>query len=137
MTPTSVSSGAIEFIRALIEWAALGIEVLAVAVIAVAVIVVAVTGGPIRYLFDTSKQGAYENYKHQLGKALLLGLELLVAADVVRTVALEPTLNNVAVLALLVVVRTFLSWSLVVEIEGRWPWRGKESVEARVSRSDA
>jgi uncharacterized membrane protein len=121
----TASNGAAEIIRSIIEWAALGIEVLAVAVIAIAVVVVAVTGGPIRYLFDISKQGAYENYKHQLGKALLLGLELLVAADVVRTVALEPTLNNVAVLALLVVVRTFLSWSLVVEIEGRWPWRGR------------
>jgi len=67
--------------------------------------------------------GAYENYKHQLGKTLLLGLEFLVAADVVRTVALEPTLTNVAVLGLLVVIRTFLSWSLTVEIEGRWPWQ--------------
>jgi uncharacterized membrane protein len=54
---------------------------------------------------------------------LLLGLELLVAADVVRTVALEPTLNNVAILGLLVVVRTFLSWSMSVEVEGRWPWQ--------------
>ena len=54
----------------------------------------------------------YESYKHQLGKTLLLGLEFLVAADVVRTVALEPTLTNVAVLGLLVVIRTFLSWSL-------------------------
>ena len=58
---------------------------------------------------------------HQLGKTLLLGLELLVAGDVVRTVALEPTLNNVAVLGLLVVIRTFLSWSLAVEIEGTGP----------------
>ena len=66
---------------------------------------------------------AYESYKHQLGKTLLLGLEFLVAADVVRTVALEPTLTNVAVLGLLVVIRTFLSWSLTVEIEGRWPWQ--------------
>jgi uncharacterized membrane protein len=54
---------------------------------------------------------------------LLLGLEFLVAGDVVRTVALEPTLNSVAVLGLLVVVRTFLSWSLAVEIERRWPWQ--------------
>jgi uncharacterized membrane protein len=52
-------------------------------------------------------------------------LEFLVAADVVRTVALEPTLTNVAVLGLLVVIRTFLSWSLTVEIEGRWPWQAR------------
>jgi hypothetical protein len=56
-------------------------------------------------------------------KALLLGLEFLVAADIIRTVALEETLESVIVLGLLVLIRTFLSWALVVEIEGRWPWR--------------
>ena len=66
-------------------------------------------------------------YKHSLGKSLLLGLEILVAADVVRTVALEPTLENIAGLGVLVLVRTFLSWSLVVEMEGRWPWQPKET----------
>jgi uncharacterized membrane protein len=66
-----------------------------------------------------------ESYKHQLGKTLLLGLEFLVAGDVVRTVALEPTLTNVSLLGLLVVIRTFLSWSLTVEIEGRWPWQAQ------------
>ena len=60
----------------------------------------------------------------RLGRALLLGLELLVAADIIRTVALEPTLPNVMILAVLVVVRTFLSWSLIVEMEGHWPWKG-------------
>ena len=57
-------------------------------------------------------------------RALLLGLELLVAADIIRTVALDPTLPNVMILAVLVVVRTFLSWSLIVEMEGHWPWKG-------------
>lgn len=52
------------------------------------------------------------------------------AGDVVRTVALEPTLNNVAVLGLLVLIRTFLSWSLFVEIEGRWPWQAKAVTSA-------
>jgi uncharacterized membrane protein len=65
----------------------------------------------------------YREYKHMLGKGLLLGLEILVAADVIRTVALEPTIENIAALGLLVVVRTFLSWSLVVETESRWPWQ--------------
>ena len=71
----------------------------------------------------------YHRYKHSLGQSLLLGLEILVAADVVRTVALEPTLLNVAALGLLVVVRTFLSWSLVVEIEGLWPWQPRVRAE--------
>ena len=64
----------------------------------------------------------YQRYRDRLGRSLLLGLEILVAADVVRTVALEPTLINILGLGLLVVIRTFLSWSIVLEIEGRWPW---------------
>jgi uncharacterized membrane protein len=115
----------IETIHQGIEWVVLGIELLAVAVIVVAVFIVAVTRRTVRYLFQSDKQSLYEASKHQLSKALLLGLELMVAADVVRTVALEPTLTNVAVLGLLVVVRTLLSWSLLVEMEGHWPWRAK------------
>jgi uncharacterized membrane protein len=69
----------------------------------------------------------YREYKHTLGRALLLGLEILVAADVIRTVALEPSFENIAALGLLVLVRTFLSWSLVVEIENRWPWQPKHA----------
>jgi uncharacterized membrane protein len=105
----------------LIEWAALIIEMLGASVIVAGVIRIATTRGTVRYLLQLDKPGAYESYKHQLGKALLLGLELPVAGDVVRTVALEPTLNHVAVLGLLVVIRTFLGWSLAVEIEGCWP----------------
>ena len=112
-----------------IEVSALGIEVLAVAVI-----VIAIVHGTARYLIHIQQraEGAYEKYKVQLGKALLLGLEFLVAADIIRTVALEPTLQNVLILALLVVVRTFLSWSVVVEIEGHWPW----AAEPRAGEDD-
>jgi uncharacterized membrane protein len=77
----------------------------------------------------TKTEDAYERYKTQLGKGLLLGLEFLIAADVVRTVVLEPSLQNVMILGLLVVIRKFLSWSLVVEIEGAWPWRRTKSME--------
>ena len=69
----------------------------------------------------------YQVFRANLGRALLLGLEILVAADVVRTVALAPTLINVAALGLLVVVRTFLSWSIVLEIEARWPWQARST----------
>jgi len=55
-----------------------------------------------------------------------LGLEILVAADIIRTVVLEPTLANVLVLGLLVLIRTFLNWSLVLEIEERWPWQASQ-----------
>jgi uncharacterized membrane protein len=111
--------------REAIELAALSIEVLAVMII-----LIAIAHGTGRFLLQMQRhvEGAYQQYKAQLVKALLLGLEFLVAADIVRTVALEPTLHNVGILALLVVVRTFLSWSLVVEIEGRWPWTADEHV---------
>ena len=118
-------------IRAVIEWAALGIEVLAVAIIVASVIRVAVSRGTVRFLFHLDTPGAFETYKHQLAKPLLLALDFLVAGDVVRTIALEPTLNNVAVLGLLVVIRTFLSWSITVELEGHWPWRGKSQSESQ------
>jgi uncharacterized membrane protein len=65
----------------------------------------------------------YETYKIRIGRSLLLGLEVVVAADIVKTIAVEPTLMSLAVLAGLVLIRTFLSWTLVLEIEGRWPWK--------------
>jgi uncharacterized membrane protein len=117
----------VETIRAAIEWAALGIEVLGAVVIIAGVLRVAITKGTVRYLFKLDEPGAFGSYKHQMGRSLLLGLEFLVAGDVVRTVALEPTLLNVSVLGLLVLVRTFLSWSLAVEIEGHWPWQGQKA----------
>ena len=124
--PTDAFTGWIEFaIRA--------IEGLAVAIIALSVFAFT-----FRYLYfmlvrRVRSAAAFTQYKHSLGKALLLALELLVAADVVQTVILEFTLENVAALGVLVLVRTFLSWSLVVEIEGRWPWQptrgGEKGVE--------
>jgi uncharacterized membrane protein len=115
-------------VRSAIEWAALGIEILGAVVIVAGVLRVAITRGTVRFLFKLGEPGAYESYKHQMGRSLLLGLEFLVAGDVVRTVALEPTLVNVAVLGLLVLVRTFLSWTLTVEIESRWPWQARQGL---------
>lgn len=65
----------------------------------------------------------YRRFRQQLGQTILLGLELLVAGDIVRTVAAQPTLTSVAILAAIVLIRTFLSFSLEVEITGRWPWQ--------------
>ena len=112
-------------VREVIEWASLGIEILGASVIVAGVLRIAIMRGAVRYLFRLDEPGAYESYKHQMGRSLLLGLEFLVAGDVVRTVALEPTLTNVGVLGLLVLIRTFLGWSLAVEIEGRWPWQAR------------
>lgn len=106
----------------------------AIEVLAVVIIVVAVFFAAARFCYQLifkvgTSDYRYDEFKRMLGKTLLLGLEILVAADVIRTVALETTLNSVAVLGLLVLVRTFLSWSLVVEIEGRWPWQPKRESE--------
>ncbi len=68
---------------------------------------------------------AYRVYRQQVGKAILLGLEFLVAADIIRTVAVAPTFQGVGVLAVVVAVRTFLSFALDVELEGRWPWQSR------------
>jgi uncharacterized membrane protein len=113
----------------LVEAAALAIELLAIAIILIAIIV-----STWRYVSRQLQRGgrerdAYGDYREGLAKSLLIGLEVLVAADVVRTVALEPTLQSVALLGLLVIIRTFLSWSLVVELEGRWPWQAAKSAD--------
>jgi uncharacterized membrane protein len=115
----------VETIRAAIEWVALGIEIVGAVVIVASVIWLLITRGAVRFLFKLEEPGAYHSYKQQMGRSLLLGLDFLVAGDVVRTVALEPTLVNVSVLGLLVLVRAFLSWTLAVEIEGRWPWQAR------------
>jgi uncharacterized membrane protein len=69
--------------------------------------------------------GSYRLFRQDIGRAILLGLEVLVAADIIRTVAVTPTLTSVAVLAGIVIIRTFLSFSLEVELEGRFPWQSR------------
>jgi uncharacterized membrane protein len=66
---------------------------------------------------------SYEDLRRSLGRSILLGLEILVAADIIRTIAITPTFTSVGVLGLIVVVRTFLSFSLEAELDGQWPWR--------------
>jgi uncharacterized membrane protein len=109
-----------------VRWVALAIELLAVAVIAVSILI-----GTVDYVRDVraveQDPSIFRRFRARLGRGLLLGLEMLVAADVIRTIALEATLENVAVLGLLVLVRTFLAWSLEVEIEGRWPWQARRT----------
>jgi len=66
---------------------------------------------------------AFRGLRLYLGRSIILGLELLIAADIIHSVAIEPTFTSVGVLGLIVLVRTFLSWSLEVEINGEWPWQ--------------
>ena len=74
----------------------------------------------------TKKTNAYDSYRGQLGKAILLGLEIMVAGDIIGTVAVEPTFKTLGALALVVIIRTFLSFSLEVEIKGHWPWSSEK-----------
>jgi uncharacterized membrane protein len=67
---------------------------------------------------------SYADFRSGLGRSILLGLELLVGADIIRTVAVDPTYESLGLLGLIVLIRTFLSFSLEVEINGHWPWQG-------------
>lgn len=106
--------------RQWVELSSMGIEVLAVAII-----VGSIVFGSLRFVVHLSRRvsNSYRAYKELFGRSLLLALEFLVAADVIRTVLLDLTAKGIGILGALVLIRTFLSWSLVVEIEGHWPWQ--------------
>jgi uncharacterized membrane protein len=103
----------------------------------VAIIATGMVWGGIRFLWSVANgqaNEAYTKYRVHLVRTLLLGLEVLVAADVIRTVAVSPTLTSVSVLAAIVAIRTFLSWSLILEMEGKWPWqRGAVKTNTEIS----
>jgi len=125
-TLTPARDAPLEGILSWVQYAATGMELLAVAIIVV-VILFATVAYLLKIMARQADNTTYTDFRHSVGRALLLGLEILVAADIIRTVVLEPTLNNVLVLGLLVLIRTFLSWSLVLEIEERWPWQPSRS----------
>lgn len=113
-------------IDAAMHWIAAGIEVAGVSIIVVGAVVASalfVHGG----FGKIGWPEAYRRYRANLGFGILLGLELLVAADIIGTVAITPSFASLGVLGLIVLIRTFLSFSLEVEIEGRWPWRRHET----------
>ncbi len=114
-----------------IELAGKAIDTAGVAVLVIGAVVATVRAVQNRraHLPDT-----YRRFRQQLGRTILLGLELLVAADIIRTVAVTPTLSSVLVLAIIVLIRTFLSFSLELEITGRWPWQ-KDPDEDRTGTS--
>ena len=106
--------------RELMEWIGTGVDGLGVLVIVVGALM-----ATWRFLFRRQEgpASAYRLYRQDLGRAILLGLEFLVAGDIIRTVVVSPTLDNVVVLGLIVLIRTFLSMALQLEVEGRWPWQ--------------
>ena len=109
----------------------------------IAIIVLGTLGATITVLWQVLQgrrgEDAFNLYRSNLGRAILLGLEFLVAADIINTVAIEPTLQSLLILGGIVLIRTFLSFSLEVEIEGRWPWerhKGEISPQRSPSQSD-
>jgi len=98
----------------------------------VAVIVIGLAAAGVGYIRSAARGKAgqadssadpYTRLRQNVGRAILIGLELLVAADIIRTVVVDPTLGSVAVLGMVVLIRTFLSLSIQLELEGRWPWQ--------------
>lgn len=104
-------------VREVVELAGVAAEIAGVALIVGGIVVATLRLALVR------AATRYQRYRQDLGRAILLGLELLVAADIVRTVAFTPTMDSVLVLGLIVLIRTFLSWSLALELDGRWPWQ--------------
>lgn len=111
-----------EIAARLLEFAGVAVIVVGVAVATLA-FALSLRGGPF--------VEAYETYRANLGRGILLGLELLVGADIIATVTAPLTLETVGLLGLIVLIRTFLSFSLETEIEGRWPWRRHEAEPAK------
>jgi uncharacterized membrane protein len=113
-------SGDFAWITRLMEPLATALELLGVAVIVVAVVL-----ATIRFVQDwrAAPKAAYDQYRANLGRGILLGLELLVGADIIATVTAPLTWESVGLLGSIVLIRTFLSFSLETEIEGTLPWR--------------
>jgi uncharacterized membrane protein len=115
-----------------IELAGRAMEVAGVAIIVAGAIVAALRFIQERSRQATTTKASYRQFRTQVAMAILLGLEFLVAGDIIRTVVIEPNLESVIVLGLIVLIRTFLSFELTLEIEGRWPWQRASTDEPDV-----
>jgi uncharacterized membrane protein len=116
-----------------IECVARALEVVGVVVIAMAFLHAMVRAA---LHLGQKREDAYDRLRIYIGKALLLGLEFLVAADIIRTVTITPTLDSLLSLGLLIVVRIILGWSIAVEIEGCWPWQVRAKEEGRGQKAE-
>lgn len=114
--------GTSTLLRTLVERVVLLLEISGIAVIVVGMAIASAAYG-YRMLKHGVEMSRYEQYREHLGQVILLGLEFLVAADIVGTVAVSPTYQNVGSLAIIVIIRTFLSFTLEVETTGSWPWQ--------------
>jgi len=111
----------VDSVSGLTNIAAMALEFAGIAVIALGALLSTVRGIAV-YVRRSATVDVYTTYRRQLSRAILLGLEFLVAADIIRTVAIKPSFTSVGILGAIVVIRTFLSFTLEVEVTGRWPW---------------
>ena len=123
MTPAAAAAP--DAVLRFAEPLATGLELFGVGVIVVSVLL-ATAAYAAHAWRGRSLTAPYEDYRANLGRGILLGLELLVGADIIATVTAPLTAESVGLLAAIVLIRTFLSFSLETEIEGRWPWRRAE-----------
>ena len=105
------------------EWIAFGLDTIAVVIILLTIPLAVVRSGLVRGIVKATAREPGEVFKHKLVGGILLGVDFLVASDVIMTAALEATPRNMLTLLLLVVIRILLAWSLTVEVEGHWPWQ--------------
>ncbi|MEC9482868.1 MAG: DUF1622 domain-containing protein [Halomonas sp.] len=114
-----------EIVTQLAEWSEAVIEIMGVCIILVFSFY-ALVAQPLWLLMKGKTDNIFGKVRQSLGRGILLGLEFLVAADIIHTVAVSLSFKTVGVLALVVLIRTFLSFTLEVELDGRWPWQGKK-----------
>ncbi|MGM0416626.1 MAG: DUF1622 domain-containing protein [Thermodesulfobacteriota bacterium] len=115
----------LEMVKPIAEWGAAFMEVVGISII-VLLAIYAIILGTVLMLKQGEMEVAFREIRQRLGQGILLGLEFLVAADIIYTVAVELTFKTVGVLAIIVAIRTFLSFSLELELTGSWPWQKKE-----------
>lgn len=115
----------IEFLAPFAEWATAIMEVIGIVII-VGIAFVALALAAFRLLQHDDRTEVLHTLRQRVGAGILLGLEFLVAADIIQTIAVELSFETVGVLAIVVLIRTFLSFTLEVELHGRWPWQDEE-----------
>lgn len=117
----------LEIVKPIAKWASAILEILGIFLIALLALY-ALIFGAIRLFKHDRRETIFHHLRYRLGQGILLGLEFLIAADIIHTVAVELTFRTVGVLAIIVLIRTFLSFTLEVELSGRWPWQKKKEL---------
>lgn len=119
-----MTMGAMNIVVTVAEWSIAVLELLGIAIIMIFALYASIYN---LYLLITwrAKEKIFQEYRLQLARGILLGLEFLVAADIIKTVAIELTFSSVGILAVIVIIRTFLSFAIDMEITGKWPWQNQ------------